>query len=70
MQLHFYGALKGPFNEADREKGGMGREWYEELSGRGWAAARGVGEGQAGIGGALKGEEVAVLASGVGEMRL
>ncbi|GAA5830331.1 hypothetical protein JCM11251_001310 [Rhodosporidiobolus azoricus] len=31
----FYGAIRGPFNEEDREKAGLGREWYEDLGGRG-----------------------------------
>lgn len=35
VSLHFYGAVRGPFNEVDREKAGLGREWYEELGGRG-----------------------------------
>ncbi|GAA6037094.1 hypothetical protein JCM8097_008727 [Rhodosporidiobolus ruineniae] len=35
VQQHFFGAVRGPFNAEDREKAGMGREWYEELGGRG-----------------------------------
>jgi uncharacterized ferritin-like protein (DUF455 family) len=40
----FNGAVKGPFNEADRAKAGMGREFYEDLVGEADARARvGVG---------------------------
>ncbi|GAA5885462.1 hypothetical protein JCM6882_009628 [Rhodosporidiobolus microsporus] len=35
VRQYFYGAVKGPFNEEDREKAGLGREWYEDLGGRG-----------------------------------
>jgi hypothetical protein len=35
VSQHFYGAVRGPFNQEDREKAGLGREWYEELGGRG-----------------------------------
>lgn len=30
----FNGGLKGPFNEGDRQKAGMGKEFYEDLSGK------------------------------------
>ncbi|BGO89592.1 hypothetical protein NBRC10512v2_001548 [Rhodotorula toruloides] len=33
---HFYGAVRGPFNEDDREKAGLGKDWYEDLKGRGF----------------------------------
>jgi hypothetical protein len=32
IQKYFIGQMKGPFNEAAREKAGMGREWYLSLS--------------------------------------
>lgn len=35
VQAHFFGAVRGPFNEADRAKAGLDGEWYEGLSGRG-----------------------------------
>lgn len=34
VRTHFYGSLKGPYNAEDREKTGMGAEWYENLEGR------------------------------------
>jgi len=40
----FNGAVKGPFNETDRAKAGMGREFYEDLVGEADARAKlGVG---------------------------
>ncbi|GAA5996202.1 uncharacterized protein JCM10292_007457 [Rhodotorula paludigena] len=35
VSRHFFGALRGPFNGADREKAGLDEGWYEGLSGRG-----------------------------------
>ncbi|BGP53877.1 hypothetical protein JCM8202_006070 [Rhodotorula sphaerocarpa] len=32
---HFWGHVKGPFNVDDRDKAGIGRDWYENLGGRG-----------------------------------
>ena len=34
VRLHFSGAIKGPFNEADRRKAGMTPDFYEDLRGR------------------------------------
>ncbi|BGP13868.1 hypothetical protein JCM10213_002506 [Rhodosporidiobolus nylandii] len=44
VQQHFYGHVRGPFNAEDREKAGMGREWYEELGGRGTRKEEGKAE--------------------------
>ncbi|GAA5845746.1 hypothetical protein JCM9279_006093 [Rhodotorula babjevae] len=46
VQAHFFGAVRGPFNEADRAKAGLDGEWYEGLSGRG-SVVRKEGEGKA-----------------------
>ncbi|GAA5945860.1 hypothetical protein JCM3775_001910 [Rhodotorula graminis] len=54
VRAHFFGAVRGPFNEADRARAGLGGEWYEGLSGRGSAAAR-------------KGEEKEAAARGGGK---
>ena len=35
VETHFYGQLKGPFNEVDRDKAGMAKGYYENLRGRG-----------------------------------
>ena len=35
VETHFYGLLRGPFNEDDRERAGMGKGYYEGLKGRG-----------------------------------
>ncbi|BGP37938.1 hypothetical protein JCM10450v2_001875 [Rhodotorula kratochvilovae] len=35
VRAHFFGAVRGPFNDDDRGRAGMGREWYEGLAGRG-----------------------------------
>lgn len=35
VETHFYGQLRGPFNEEDRDKAGMERGYYEGLKGRG-----------------------------------
>ncbi|GAA5848578.1 hypothetical protein JCM8547_004559 [Rhodosporidiobolus lusitaniae] len=48
VQEHFYGHLRGPFNEGDRGKAGMTREWYEELGGRGVLKKAGDGTGKEG----------------------
>lgn len=37
---HFYGAVRGPFNEDDRGKAGLGKDWYEDLKGRGVTKAK------------------------------
>ncbi|GAA5875313.1 hypothetical protein JCM16303_000580 [Sporobolomyces ruberrimus] len=36
VETHFYGQLKGPFNEEDRDKAGMEKGYYENLRGRGY----------------------------------
>ncbi|GAA5996598.1 hypothetical protein JCM5350_006757 [Sporobolomyces pararoseus] len=36
VETHFYGQLKGPFNEEDRDKAGMQKGYYENLRGRGY----------------------------------
>ncbi|KAL5501227.1 hypothetical protein ACEPAH_9614 [Sanghuangporus vaninii] len=33
VRLHFSGHLKGPFNDEDREKAGLTRDFYEDLAG-------------------------------------
>ena len=33
VKKNFVGKLKGPFNSLDREKAGLGKEWYESLEG-------------------------------------
>jgi hypothetical protein len=33
VRTNFSGRLKGPFNEVDREKAGLSKAWWEELSG-------------------------------------
>ncbi|GAA5881982.1 hypothetical protein JCM3774_002561 [Rhodotorula dairenensis] len=35
VSRHFWGHVKGPFNAEDRDRAGIGREWYENLGGRG-----------------------------------
>ncbi|GAA5978129.1 hypothetical protein JCM10908_004239 [Rhodotorula pacifica] len=35
VSQHFWGHVKGPFNVDDRDRAGIGREWYEDLGGRG-----------------------------------
>jgi uncharacterized ferritin-like protein (DUF455 family) len=40
VKTHFFGRLRGPFNEADRMKAGMSREYYEELEGKGFSGKR------------------------------
>lgn len=45
VQTHFYGSLRGPYNEEDREKAGLTRSWYEDLQGRAFHdSAKEVGE--------------------------
>jgi hypothetical protein len=44
VATHFYGSLKGPFNDADRERAGI-KGWYENVQGR----AYGMVEGMAGL---------------------
>ncbi|KAM0792280.1 hypothetical protein ACM66B_004971 [Microbotryomycetes sp. NB124-2] len=34
VKQHFYGQLRGPFNEADRSKAGMSPEYYTDLQGK------------------------------------
>ncbi|GAA6012423.1 hypothetical protein JCM11491_004328 [Sporobolomyces phaffii] len=36
VETHFYGQLRGPFNEEDRDKAGMEKGYYENLKGRGY----------------------------------
>ena len=36
VETHFYGQLRGPFNEEDRDKAGMEKGYYEGLKGRGY----------------------------------
>ena len=48
VRMHFGGRVKGPFNEEDRRKAGLTKEFYEDLRGEAWdgdgakAAAVGV----------------------------
>ncbi|KAF8579145.1 DUF455-domain-containing protein [Ramaria rubella] len=36
VKLHFGGKVKGPFNEEDRRKAGLTKEFYENLRGEAW----------------------------------
>ncbi|GAA5894073.1 hypothetical protein JCM8208_002341 [Rhodotorula glutinis] len=46
VQAHFFGAVRGPFNEVDRKRAGLDGAWYEGLSGRGSVVRKEVeGEG-------------------------
>lgn len=36
VRTHFGGKVKGPFNEEDRRKAGLTREFYEDLRGEAW----------------------------------
>ncbi|TNY19804.1 hypothetical protein DMC30DRAFT_417552 [Rhodotorula diobovata] len=47
VRAHFFGALRGPFNEGDRQRAGMGSEWYEGLGGRGVKLQEGAAAGEA-----------------------
>lgn len=35
VSRHFWGHVRGPFNVEDRDRAGIGRDWYENLGGRG-----------------------------------
>lgn len=43
MRRHFAGALKGPFNVADRARAGLSPDFYESLSGQ-WGMQSTAGE--------------------------
>jgi len=36
VRVHFGGKVKGPFNEEDRRKAGLTKEFYEDLRGEAW----------------------------------
>ena len=46
VRLHFGGKLKGPFNEEDRRKAGLSKDFYEDLRGE---ASDGAAKGGASI---------------------
>ncbi|GAA5920239.1 hypothetical protein JCM1841_000436 [Sporobolomyces salmonicolor] len=48
VSSHFFGALRGPFNEEDRLKAGMEKGWYDGLRGRGAGGAKAEMEGPEG----------------------
>jgi uncharacterized ferritin-like protein (DUF455 family) len=53
VRVHFDGGLKGPFNEADRRRAGLTRDFYEGIDGEVWKDRGAAGSGVEEVHGAL-----------------